>query len=109
SFTVNATDANGCTSSKNYSFTVNCPAITLSPTTLPFGSGGTFYDQTISSSGGIGAVTYAVTSGALPAGVTLASDGRLSGTPGAAGNFPFTVTATDTATCKGSQAYSLFL
>jgi hypothetical protein len=108
-FTVKATDANGCTSSKNYSFTVNCPAISLSPTTLPFGSGGTFYDQTISSSGGIGAVTYAVTSGALPAGVTLASDGTLSGTPSVVGNFPFTVTATDTATCKGSQSYSLFL
>src|SRR5260370_30226318 len=57
--------------------------------------------------GGIGAAAYAVTSGALPAGLTLASDGTLSGTPTVAGTFNFTAAATDTANCKGSQSYSL--
>jgi hypothetical protein len=107
SFTVKATDANACTGSRAYSFTVTCPAISLSPTSLPFGRGGSLYDQMISSTVGIGAVTYAVSSGALPPGVTLASGGTLSGTPTAAGNFNFTVTGTDTASCTGSQAYSL--
>jgi hypothetical protein len=43
---------------------------------------------------------YAVTSGALPAGLTLdASSGAISGTPAAAakGYYPITVTATDSA------------
>ncbi|TXC72657.1 hypothetical protein FSB78_00015 [Sphingomonas ginsenosidivorax] len=37
---------------------------------------------------------YAVTAGALPAGVTLAADGTLSGTTTAGGTYAFTVTAT---------------
>lgn len=40
-------------------------------------------------------VTYAVTAGALPTGLTLSSAGVLSGTPTAAGPYTFTVTATD--------------
>jgi hypothetical protein len=39
-------------------------------------------------------VTYAVTAGALPAGLTLASNGTISGTPTAAGLTTFTVAAT---------------
>ena len=38
--------------------------------------------------------SYAVTSGALPEGVTLSSDGTLSGTPATYGDYSFTVTAT---------------
>lgn len=40
-------------------------------------------------------VTYAVTSGTLPAGLTLNGDGTLTGAPAAAGVFVFTVTATN--------------
>src|SRR5919204_5040207 len=42
-------------------------------------------------------VKWEVTSGALPAGLTLASDGTISGTPAAAGSSTFTITATSTA------------
>jgi hypothetical protein len=108
--TVKATDSTGCATPKNYSLTVGCPAITVLPATatLPYGRGGSPYNQVFSSTGGIGAVTYSVTSGALPPGLTLASDGTLSGTPTAANNFSFTITGTDTTTtCTGSQAYTL--
>jgi alpha-tubulin suppressor-like RCC1 family protein/predicted hotdog family 3-hydroxylacyl-ACP dehydratase len=40
--------------------------------------------------------SYAVTAGTLPPGVTLASNGALSGTPSAVGTYVFTVTATST-------------
>jgi hypothetical protein len=43
----------------------------------------------------VGAVTYAVTAGALPDGLTLSSAGVLSGTPTVVDEFTFTVTATD--------------
>lgn len=46
--------------------------------------------------GGYPTPTYAVTSGTLPAGVTLGSDGTLSGTPSATGSWSFQVTATNT-------------
>lgn len=60
-------------------------------------------------SGGSSPFTWAVTSGALPGGLTLAADGTLSGTPTAAGSFPFTVTVTDSAQppASGSQAFTV--
>lgn len=50
-------------------------------------------------SGGTGAVTYAVTNGALPAALTLnPSTGAITGTPNVSGAFTFTISATDSAT-----------
>jgi uncharacterized repeat protein (TIGR01451 family) len=86
-----------------------CPVITLSPPTLPGGTQGAAYSQTITASGGASPYTFAVTSGALPAGLTLSSGGVLSGTPTGSGTFNFTVTATDVNNCTGSQAYSLVI
>ena len=41
-------------------------------------------------------VTYAITDGALPEGLTMTADGLISGTPTKAGNYKFTVSATAT-------------
>jgi hypothetical protein len=48
-----------------------------------------------SASGGSGTYTWSVSKGALPAGVTLANDGTISGTPTLAGRYAFTLTVTD--------------
>ena len=47
--------------------------------------------------------------GALPSGVTLASNGTLSGTPaaGTAGSYPITITATDANSNTATQAFTL--
>jgi len=45
-------------------------------------------------------------SGTLPTGMTF-SNGTLSGTPTQAGNFPITVTPTDSNGCTGTQTYTL--
>jgi len=62
-----------------------------------------------SESGGSPPFTWAITSGALPAGLTLASDGTLSGTPTSLGAFAFTVRATDSAQppASGSQPFTV--
>ncbi len=69
------------------------------------------YSQQLTASGGTATYTYSVTSGALPAGLTLSSTGLLSGTPTVVNTFNFTVTATDSSTgtgpYTGSQSYSL--
>ncbi|NCT70124.1 MAG: hypothetical protein GXC75_04215 [Xanthomonadaceae bacterium] len=83
------------------------PTITVSPGTLPAGTVGSAYSQAITASGGTGPYIFAVTTGALPAGLTLASNGTLSGTPTAGGSFNFTVSATDANGFTGSQAYAL--
>ncbi len=116
-FTVTATDSSTgtgapFTASRAYALTVSAATISISPATLPNGTAGTAYSQTISASGGIATYTYAITAGALPAGMSLnGSTGVLSGTPTAGGIFNFTVTATDSSTGSGpyigSRAYSV--
>jgi hypothetical protein len=110
SFDITATDSLGCTGSTSYTVNINasCPTITLSPATLPDGTVGTAYSQTVSASGGAAPYTFAVTSGALPAGLSLnGTTGNISGTPSATGTSNFTITATDNNACTGSQAYSI--
>jgi large repetitive protein len=109
-FTIRATDANGFNGSRAYSFTVAAATIAIAPATLPAATVGTAYTQTITASGGTAPYSYAITAGALPSGLTLASDGTLAGTATAGGSFNFTVTATDSSTgtgpYTGSRAYA---
>lgn len=63
---------------------------------LPAAKIGDLYSAALAASGGTAPYSYALISGALPTGVTLASDGTLSGTPmGAYGVFTFRVRVTD--------------
>jgi hypothetical protein len=107
-FTATATDANGCSGSRAYSLTIDCPVIALSPASLGNGTAGVAYGPVaLSQTGGVGAVTFAVTAGAPPAGLGLSPTGVLSGTPTVVGTFGFTVTATDANGCTGTRVYSL--
>jgi hypothetical protein len=75
--------------------------------TLADGTVGTAYTGTVTATGGTGPYTYAVTSGTLPAGLSLSSGGAVSGTPTTAATSAFTVTATDANGDTGSRAYSV--
>ncbi|HET7369382.1 MAG TPA: putative Ig domain-containing protein [Gammaproteobacteria bacterium] len=105
---VTATDSgSGASVTQNYTIQVNAPDIMLAPASLPSGKIGSSYSATITASGGLGFYTFSVTSGKLPAGVSLSSGGSLSGTPTAAGTFSFTVTATDIIGQSGSRSYDV--
>jgi uncharacterized repeat protein (TIGR01451 family)/CSLREA domain-containing protein len=104
---VTATDSNGCTGMASYTLTINCPAITVNPASLPNATTDTSYSQTLTASGGTSPYNFAVTSGALPTGLMLAPGGGLSGMPSQSGTFNFTITATDANGCTGSRAYTL--
>jgi uncharacterized protein YhjY with autotransporter beta-barrel domain len=106
-FTLRVTDAATQTADKAYQLVVAAPVIALAPATLPGGQVAQAYAQTLTASGGVAPYTFAVTTGALPAGLTLSAAGTLSGTPTAAGSFNVTVTATDQHGFQGSQAYTL--
>ena len=112
-FTINATDADGFTGNQPYTLDINSPTLTLTPNTLPAATGEAAYSQTFSTTGGIAPYTYAISAGALPAGLSLnTSTGTLSGTPTAAGTFNFTVRSTDSSTGVGApfvttHAYTL--
>ncbi|SFA99020.1 Putative Ig domain-containing protein [Collimonas sp. OK607] len=114
-FTVTATDSSTgtgpYTGSRAYALTVNAPFIALSPATLAAMTVGSSVNQNVTASGGTSSYVYSIIAGALPPGLSLASNGTLAGTPTVAGPFNFTVSAADSSTgtgpYTGSRAYSV--
>ncbi|MEO0061734.1 MAG: hypothetical protein RLZZ08_294 [Pseudomonadota bacterium] len=99
-FTITATDSTGgagapYAGSRAYTLSVAAPSLVLTPGTLATPVVGVPYSQAFTVSGGIETYSFAVTSGVLPAGLSLGSNGVLSGTPTTAGPFQFSITATD--------------
>jgi hypothetical protein len=70
------------------------PTITF-PTSLPSGTVGTVYTTTQFLASGSPTITWSITSGTLPTGLTFSSSGLLSGTPTAASSGSITFTATN--------------
>jgi large repetitive protein len=107
-FGITATDAHGYVGVQSDTVTVISPLITVSPSSpLPVGIQSLSYSGTLTSTGGIGPYTYAVTTGALPTGITLSSGGILGGSATATGTTAFTVTSTDEHSFTGATNYSL--
>jgi uncharacterized protein len=105
-FTLKAQGAGGCSGTQAYSLVVSCPTVTVNPMTLPGGTAGTAYSQSLSASPAVN-YSFARTSGTLPPGLNLSAAGVLSGTPTTAGTYTFTVTATGFGACTGSRSYTL--
>ncbi|MCE4063424.1 IPT/TIG domain-containing protein [Pandoraea sputorum] len=88
---------------KSVSLTVNTSSMTLAPSTLPTPVAGQAYNQTITAANGVAPYRYVVTTGTLPAGLTLDPvTGIVSGTPTTTGTSTFTITATDSSTGPGT-------
>jgi len=113
---VEATDAKGCTATSvnTLTLTIDCNTVTVVPTdsssrvTLPGGTVGAAYPPfTFLQIGGVAPITWSVTSGQLPVGISLSPGGVLSGTPTSAGMKDFTVQATDVNGCNDSQEVRL--
>ena len=86
---------------------VAVPTIAVTPASIPGATTNVAYSQSLSAGGGTGPYSYAVTSGALPSGISLSGSGMLSGAAATSGSFTFTVTATDANNNSGTQAYTL--
>lgn len=82
------------------------PTLSLTGDALPSGLIGVPYAHDLRASGGAPPYRYAVTTGDLPAGLTLSPTGMLSGSPAVGGRFPFTVTATDSSRDPGPSSTS---
>src|SRR5712692_1737273 len=115
--TVNVTDSSNPPQSLTtaLSITINAvaPALAISTASLPNGSVGTPYDQILAVTGGTGALTWSIPSGALPAGLSLnAATGEITGTPTAATtpapSSTFTVTVTDSSVPTAQTAQKQF-
>jgi hypothetical protein len=109
---VMVTDAGARTDTQALVLTLNA-GITLAPTTLPAGTAGTAYSQTLTASGGTPDYSCALSNGTLPTGLSLVTvvpnTCTISGPPSVAGTFTFQVTATDSFSDTGYQNYSVVI
>ena len=91
--------------------TIAPTTLSIATTTLPSGQVGTAYSATLAASGGTSPYTWSLTSGTLPAGLTLnAATGAITGTPTATANATaLTFTVTDSSSPTQSKSVSLTL
>lgn len=93
SFAVQASSVIGVTASK----TITISVLGITTASLPNGTDAVAYSEILTASGGTAPYTFALELGSLPDGITLASNGTLSGTPTESGTFPVTFSVTDAA------------
>ncbi len=95
SFGIEASDAAGQTITSSLSLTVKPTPVLANPSASESMVIGTAFAQTVTASGGTLPYAFAVESGNLPGGLSLAANGVISGTPTDGGNFAPTIQITD--------------
>jgi len=82
--------------------------LSIQTTSLPNGQLSVAYSTTLQATGGTTPYTWAVSSGSLPAGLSLnATTGAITGTPTASGAASFTARVTDSTSATATQALSI--
>jgi hypothetical protein len=100
-YTVTVKDSSGNTGTVNCSVTVTTPPISSNCVAINAIKGVAITPVTMTASGGTGS-GYTFSATGLPAGLSMATNGTISGTPTVTGTFSYTVTVTDSAGNKGS-------
>ncbi|MCZ2148812.1 MAG: Ig domain-containing protein [Bryobacterales bacterium] len=108
-FTIFALDADQRRVTKTFTMSIT-GQFQITTATLPNGVVGTAYSQTLTTTGGLGTVTWSQPSGTLPTSLQLnTSTGAISGTPSEAGGFTFTIQAADSGNQKAQQSYTIVI
>jgi ice-binding like protein/putative Ig domain-containing protein/exosortase sorting signal-containing protein len=108
SFAVMVTDGKDCSRVQPFVIRIDACSLALSPATLPPATIGTPYSAMVAAAGGTAPYTFAVTSGALPPGLSFdVLTSEISGAPTANGAYDFTITATDANGCRESRLYTI--
>lgn len=81
--------------------------LTVSPPTLMTANRGRPYNETVKAEGGVAPYTFSLTHGLLPPGMTLSTEGRISGITTGSGSYLFNIQATDKEYNTGSRVYSI--
>jgi hypothetical protein len=84
-------------------------SVAITTTSIPDGEEGTAYSATIAADSGTPPYTFRIRSGELPTGISLATDGTISGTPesGTAGSYTITVQVTDAVPDTDTRQFSM--
>ena len=108
-FVVSVNDSAVQNAAKSFSLTVSLAPVSITTESpLPDATAGTSYSQQFTATGGTGTyISWTVTSGSLPPGLTLSTAGILSGTPTQTGLFSFTIQVADSGENTGSGQFQL--
>jgi hypothetical protein len=109
-FTATVSDNSNPVQTKSVSLTITVAStqLTIAASKLAAGTEGAAYSQSLQASGGTPGYTWSITSGSLPAGLTLAGgSGAISGTPTASGTSTFTVSVSDSSSPVQTKSAAL--
>ncbi|MCC6389561.1 MAG: putative Ig domain-containing protein [Bryobacterales bacterium] len=107
-FTIQVFDSQEHSASRNFTIAIGSTSLQIITPSLATGSVGTFYSQAISATGGVQPLTWSVTAGQPPPGLTLnPSSGVLSGTPQLPGTNTFTVQVADSQEHTASRSFTV--
>jgi hypothetical protein len=104
-YTVTVADSAGNKATINCSVTVN-PPVTATCLAITVIQGAAIVPVKMTASGGTGS-GYTFSATGLPAGLSMGTDGIISGTPTLSGTFAYTVTVTDSKGNKGTSSCSV--
>lgn len=103
-FVVQVTDSAGATATASLAITITTTPLTIAQANLLNGTVGTAYSQAFAATGGQAPYSWAIASGSLPPGLSLApATGVVSGTPTRTGTFNFSIQVTDSETTPAIQ------
>jgi hypothetical protein len=107
-FTLRAVDSVHAFAERQFQITTAAGLIITTAPVLAPATVGLQYGQSLDAAGGRPPYVWSITSGGLPAGITLnTATGALGGLPSAAGSFQFTVDVSDSLARKASKQFSL--
>jgi len=101
---VTVTDSVGTKATKSFGLTV-APLLQITTTSLAQGTVGVGYGASLSASGGV--PPYSFSASGLPDGLSVSTNGSISGTPTTAGNSSVTATVTDANGTKATKTFGL--
>jgi len=112
SFTVQVTDAASNTGTKALSIVTAAVSLQITTTSLADGQVNSAYSAPLAATGGTKPYAWSVSSGSLPAGLTLGSStGQILGTPTSSGSFSFAIQVKDSSGVQESdtQVFSVLV
>ena len=114
-FSMSVQDSGTSPQSTSQAFSISIDAaapkstLQITTTSLPAGQGQAPYSGQLGATGGTASYRWSLSSGSLPAGMTLSNSGAISGTPAQSGTFPFSMSVKDSSSPpqSASQAFTM--
>ena len=107
-FTLEVTDSAATPAIATASLSITIEGVvSITTSSLPPGTVGVAYTATLAAAGGLTPYKWSISSGTLPAGLTLSSGGTITGTPSSGGSSSFKVQVSDAESTPATTTKSL--